>query len=139
MFKYTMLEFFPGRLMPLLTERYRFPVFITLQFRSDWLISRPLSCQRRIGNEGQEMMPIQWKKDEIPILYTPINSVEILRQKRLIIVVQLNERNKGNKCDNFAYINIPMKNLTPNPGAGLNSREPSQSWDYEITVGEGGA
>lgn len=71
------------------------------------------------------MIPMQWKMDEIPVLYTPINKVEILRQKRLTIVVQIYERNKSNKVENFAYINIPMRNLQLNPIAGTGSRDPA--------------
>ena len=47
---------------------------------------------------------------EVPVLYTPINSIEVLRQKRLTIALMLYERNKT-KHDNFAYINVPLKDF----------------------------
>lgn len=52
MFRYTMLQFYSRQLKPILNDRFRMPCFMTLQFRSDWLISRPISCQRRLGNES---------------------------------------------------------------------------------------
>ena len=68
----------------------------------------------------------------MPILYTPINSIEILRQKRLTLVVLLFERNK-NKHENFAYINVNLKDFKP-----TESPSPTipgvPSWDYELLI-----
>ena len=75
------------------------------------------------------MKPKRWRQDGIPTLYTPINSINILRQKRLVIVVLLSEKNKQ-KQENFAYINIPLKDL--NPIEQVNAGTGEKSWDYEI-------
>ena len=43
-----MLEFYYDRLMPILREKVRFPVFFQLHFRSDWLLNKnALSGQKR--------------------------------------------------------------------------------------------
>ena len=96
----------------MLRESYRFPIFFQLQFRSDWLIKRAVSYQKRQTNEQINGQPKQWHSYEIPTLYTPINSVEILKHKRLTLVLQLYERNKT-KHVNFAYININMEEMQP--------------------------
>ena len=65
------------------------------------------------------------------MLYTPINSIEILRQKRLTIVVQLYERNKT-KNENFAHINICLKDFVP-----IERRDRvtgALHWDYELLM-----
>ena len=56
--------------------------------------------------------PKQWRESEVPTLYTPINSIEILRQKRVTIVIQMYEKAKT-KCENFAYVNINLKDFAP--------------------------
>ena len=68
---------------------------------------------------------------EVPELFTPINSVEILRQKRLTIVVQVYEKTKT-KCDNFAYININLKDFQPVE----RTQGHTTSWDYELLIHE---
>lgn len=70
----------------------------------------------------------------MPLLYTPINSIEILRQKRLTIVIQMYERAKT-KGENFAYVNINLKDFTPverqtSDASGLLTT----SWDYELLI-----
>ena len=108
-----MLEFYHDRLIPILRDKVRFPVFFQLQFRSDWLlVKNALSSQKRLIDSQQEYQPKQWREHEVPVLYTPINSIEILKQKRLTIVVQLFEKTKT-KHDNFAYINVNLKDFTP--------------------------
>ena len=79
----------------------------------------------------QELQPKQWRESDIPILYTPINSIDILKQKRLTVVVQLYEKAKT-KYENFAYINVNLKDFTPierNEGV-------TTSWDYELLIHE---
>ena len=129
-FLHTMLEFYPSRLLPVLADKFRYPVFFQLQFRSDWLIAKSSSGQKRLTSL-QEFQPKQWRNNEIPTLYTPINSLQILRQKRLTIVVQLYERNKT-KQENFAYINVPMKEFVPIEHQNVQSGE--TGWDYELLV-----
>lgn len=86
-FLHTMLAFNANLLNPILRERYRFPLFFQLHFRSDWLLAKSYSSQKRLGSSTDDILPKQWKESEVPVLYTPINSIEILRQKRLTIVV----------------------------------------------------
>ena len=75
------------------------------------------------------MHPKKWFEKELPVLYTPINSIEILKQKRLTVVVQLYERTKT-KAENFAYVNIKLKNITPaevtDESTGL------RAWEFEM-------
>ena len=84
-----------------------------------------------VGVEQKAFQPKQWHDFEIPVLFTPINSIEILRQKRLTIVVQLYERNKP-KPENFAYINVLMKDLAPVEKVNRHTGE--KSWDCELLV-----
>ena len=43
-----MLEFYPERLLPILRDKNRFPFFFQLHFRSDWLVARSFSGQKRL-------------------------------------------------------------------------------------------
>ena len=36
---HTMMEMYQDRFLPLAQEKYRFPLFFSLQFRADWLLS----------------------------------------------------------------------------------------------------
>lgn len=42
-FEYCLVEFDQARLLPILTEKYRFPLFFQLNFRADWLLVKPFS------------------------------------------------------------------------------------------------
>ena len=53
-----------------------------------------------------------WKKDELPLLFTPINSKEILANKFLTISFAYFEQNYTTP-DNFAYANIDLAKLIP--------------------------
>lgn len=63
------------------------------------------------NNEHELSQPRKWVAQDMPILYTPINSIEILQQKRLTIAVLVQERTKT-KPDCFGYINVPLKEIT---------------------------
>ena len=67
------------------------------------------------------------------MLYTPINSIEILRQKRLTIVVQLFEKTKT-KHENFAYINVSLKDFTPVERTYGDGSAKLTEWDYELLI-----
>ena len=83
--------------------------------------------------EGQ---PKQWHEFDIPTLYTPINSIEILKQKRLTVVVQLYEKNKT-KHENFAYINLHMDGLQAIQRDNQQTGETSEAYEllkYDVNV-----
>ena len=63
----------------MLIECHRFPMFYQLLFRADWLLSKPVSGQKFVGRLQDSNEPKRWTETELPILYTPINSIEILR------------------------------------------------------------
>lgn len=73
---------------------------------------------------------MRWRPEDIPTLFTPINSIDILRHKRLTIVVLLSEKNKA-KQENFAYINVPLKDFTPVEHTNANG---AITWDYELLI-----
>ena len=75
------------------------------------MISKPVSYEKVISSANQsEQRTRDWKDYQIPKLYTPINSVEILQQKRLLIVIKLFEGNNS-QAENFAYVNLQMDDL----------------------------
>ena len=71
---------------------FYYPMFLQLQFSSDWLVEKPVSYEKVISCLPEsEQVTKSWKNDQIPRLYTPINSYKILQQKRLLIVLKLQE------------------------------------------------
>ena len=88
---------------------FSYPIFLQLHFRSDWLNSNPVSYEKVISSPDESMHDTkQWKPYQVPILYTPINSAEILKQKRLLIAVRIAT---FSKAENFAYINLDLSGL----------------------------
>lgn len=90
---------------------FYYPMFLQLHFRSDWLISKPVSYEKVISSSNKsEQRTRHWKDFQIPKLYTPINTVEILQQKRLLIAIKLFEGNNS-QAENFAYVNLDLNDL----------------------------
>ena len=86
-------------------------MFFQLHFRSDWLITKPVSYEKVVSSPNPtEQRTRHWKDYQIPKLYTPINSAEILQQKRLLVSIKLFEGNSNN-AESFAYVNLDMNNL----------------------------
>jgi len=55
-------------------------------FKADWLVASPLSFEKRIVNNKKGSFNTKiWTGRELPTLYTPVNSAEILAQKRLTV------------------------------------------------------
>jgi len=82
-----------------------------------------------MSHAQEEIKPKKWLENELPVLHTPINSIEILRQKRLTVVLQLYER-KNTKPVNFGYVNIKLKHISPNEYKDEHTGAPV--WDFEM-------
>lgn len=62
-----------------------------MQFRADWLCYRPVSYEKRIAGMEHTVPPKVWQSHQLPTLFTPINSAEILNTKRLIVLIKVSE------------------------------------------------
>ena len=77
----------------------------------------------------------RWSDTEIPVLYTPINSIEALRQRRLTVQVLIYERDKKRTL-NLGYINVKLTNIVPIMGSSMSQDASSgnPAWDFELQV-----
>lgn len=73
-----------------LKRKFMMPLFLQLQFRSDWLCHQPCSNEKKINGIENCIPPKTWLKG-LPILLTPINSLRILNTKRLVVLIKLSE------------------------------------------------
>ena len=103
------------------------PAFLQLQFWSNWICSKPCSYEKRICKfkDGDAGTVKTWTKNQLPILFTPINTRDILRQHRLVVLVKLIEGKDEKLQENFAYCLIDF--------GGLKLKK-SDSNHYETTV-----
>ena len=51
-----------------------------------------------------------WKQEQLPTLYTPINSLDILKKQRLVGLVKLSEGD-AKTADNFAYFSLEFSKI----------------------------
>ena len=89
------------------------PQFLQLQFRSDWLLSKAVSFEKAISHRDEFLdKTFHWKDNQIPKLATPINSLDVIGQKCLVIAITLSEhgqRKTNGEC--FAYVRLDLCNL----------------------------
>ena len=52
----------------------------------------------------------EWKQNQMPTLYTPVNKSEILREKRFIVLLRAWEAN-ADTHENFAYCVVQLARL----------------------------
>ena len=90
-----------------------YPLFLQLHFRSEWLVTKPVSYEKVISSRSErEDKTFHWKDHQIPLLSTPVNSQQILESKCLVIAIQLceyNQRKTTGEC--FAYVRLDLSNL----------------------------
>ena len=87
------------------------PMFLQLQFRADWLCTKPFSSEKRIVGIDSTFVPSKlWKAHELPTLYTPVNTIETLGVKRLVIQVKVIE-GESITFEPFAYCALQMQEL----------------------------
>ena len=115
-----MLQLMEEKLLRL-NKTFQYPIFFQLWFRADWLVSQPKSSQKRLAEQAVPAggkIEKRWKQNSqiptFPVLHTPINSIDVMRQKRLTVVLQIFEAAKS-KPENFAYANIMMSELKLQP------------------------
>ena len=76
-------------------------------------MSKAVSFEKAISHKDEFLdKTFHWKDAQIPALWTPINSHEILEQKSLLIAIALSEhgqRKTTGEC--FAYVRLELCNL----------------------------
>ena len=111
-------------------EQHKFPLFFSLQFRADWLITKPSSGSKFLATLNDCARSQIWTESELPVLYTPVNSITGLCQRRLIIQLIVYEREKK-KTFSLAYVNVRLKDIRPIMGSQTNQ---DGVWDFELPV-----
>lgn len=61
--------------------------------------------------EGNPFTPWkEWKPDQMPTLYTPVNTCEIVKEKRFVVLLRVWEA-KAESHENFAYCVVQLARL----------------------------
>ena len=92
-------------------RKLQLPLFLQIQFRADWLCHRPFSSTKRIVKmpEDQDCLK-KWKPTQLPVLYSPVNSLTILKSQRILCLVKLSEGD-SKTAENFAYFVIDFAHI----------------------------
>lgn len=100
-----------------LKRRFYFPNFIQPRFISEWLIAKPVGYEKRYKNDiMMHNCAKVWKQEELPLLFTPINSKDILQSRYLTVAFAMIESTYTTP-DNFAYANFDLDQLLPLEGS----------------------
>jgi len=89
-------------------RQFTYPLFFQIGFHSDWLAYKPLSYEKRIMSP--DFAHKLWKNYEMPRLFTPINTYQVLKTKKLILQFKMIEGTYTTQ-ENFAYTKLPLDNL----------------------------
>lgn len=110
-------------------------MFVYLMFRADWLLAPAVTSQKFFGGPEACQEPHRWSEDEIPILSTPINSIEILRQKKMTIQIMVYERDKK-RTINLGYVNVKLSGIqiVQQNDEDVQDQDGRPEWDFELMV-----
>ena len=102
-------------------KKFQLPLFLQLKVFAEWLHANPCSFEKRIIDISSPSVTKVWDKKHLPIVTTPINSIDILKSKRMLIIVQLSEATTSH-VDNFGHCVVRFRNLKqtdPNTYQGI--------------------
>ncbi len=91
-------------------KKFAFPLFFSLKFCGEWLTANPASFEKRIFGLCDPLPSKFWKSHQLPPLTTPINSIEILKTKRMMILIQMSESTQQT-VENFAFCTVIFEQL----------------------------
>lgn len=98
-------------------RQFTYPLFLQPRFISEWLIAKPSGFEKRYRDEYQiSNVTKTWQGNQLPKLYTAINSKDILSAKHLTVSFAMTEGNSYTP-DNIAYAVIDMSELKPMHGS----------------------
>lgn len=64
-----------------------FPSHLQLSFYADYLETFASSSEFSLDNVARLYSDIDWNHSELPTLYTPINDIDLIQDKRLTIII----------------------------------------------------
>eukprot|EP00347_Sterkiella_histriomuscorum_P004413 403360556 len=73
-----------------LKKKLVFPSHLQISFYADYLESFASSSEQSIVNIARFYNEIEWNHSELPTLYTPINDIDMIKDKRLTILLWVN-------------------------------------------------
>ena len=68
-------------------KKFAFPLFLSLKFCGEFLTGNPTSFEKRLLGLSNQIPFKYWKEHQLPPLTTPINSVDNLKKKRMLVLV----------------------------------------------------
>jgi hypothetical protein len=66
-----------------------FPSHLQISFYADYLEAFASSSEQTMFNSAQFYENIKWEKAELPACFTAINQLELIKEKRLVILIWL--------------------------------------------------
>lgn len=75
-------------------------------FYADYLETFASSSEQRLDHVAKFYETLEWSSAELPTLYTPVNDIEIMREKRLIVLLWLS--NEASDQEVIGYVNLKL-------------------------------
>lgn len=83
-----------------------YPSHFQLSFYADFLESFVSSSEQTVQNVARLYNEISWQKGDLPSVYTPINDMELVSDKRIILLLWITNENSNQEV--IGLVNLKL-------------------------------